>query len=106
MASRFSISRPRRTGTPLADWAYVKAEQKTAFGDLTATAPRRAWSEAGRLIADIRAGRGSVGKLLTDPALYNEMRQLAASASIVAGYLKDGKGTLGRWRATRRPTTS
>lgn len=84
-----------QSGAPLANWAYVKAEQKTGFSDLTATASE-SLEETGRLIADIRAGRGSVGKLMTDPALYNEMRDFAASASIVAASLRDGKGTLGR----------
>jgi phospholipid/cholesterol/gamma-HCH transport system substrate-binding protein len=84
-----------QSGAPLANWAYVKAEQKTGFGDLTASASQ-SLEETGRLIADIRAGKGSVGKLFTDPALYNEMHQFAASASTVAGYLSEGRGTLGR----------
>ncbi len=82
-------------GTPLANWAYVRAEQKTGFADLT-TSASQSLDEAGRLIADVRAGKGSVGKLFTDPALYNEMQQFAAAASNVAGYLKEGRGTLGR----------
>ena len=41
-------------------------------------------------MGDVRQGKGSVGKLFTDPAC-NEMRDLAASASIVTGYLKDRK---------------
>jgi phospholipid/cholesterol/gamma-HCH transport system substrate-binding protein len=81
-------------GTPLQDWAYVKAIQKTAFGDLTTNASE-SLEAAGQLIADVRAGRGSVGKLFTDQELYNEMRQFAASAAVVAGYLRDGRGTLG-----------
>jgi phospholipid/cholesterol/gamma-HCH transport system substrate-binding protein len=84
-----------QTGTPLPDWAYVRAEQRTGFGDLT-TSASQGLDEAARLIADVRAGKGSVGKLFTDAALYDEMRQFAASASNVANYLKDGKGTLGR----------
>jgi phospholipid/cholesterol/gamma-HCH transport system substrate-binding protein len=81
-------------GTPLQDWAYVTASRKTALGDLTTNASQ-SLEEAGRLIADVRAGRGSVGKLFTDQALYDEMHQFASSAAVVARYLRDGRGTLG-----------
>ena len=83
------------TGQPLPDWAYLKSSEAKGFGDLTETASG-SLEEAGKLIADLRAGRGSMGKLLTDPALYNELREFAASASTVAGYMRDGRGTLGR----------
>lgn len=82
-------------GTPLADWAYVKADQRVAFRDLTASASE-SLEEVGKLITDVRTGRGSVGKLFNDPSLYNEMRDFAASASAVAGYMRQGRGTLGR----------
>jgi len=83
------------TGRPLQDWAYLKTDQPTGFGDLTSSATQ-SLQEAGRLIADVRAGRGSMGKLVTDEALYNEMQRFAASAATVATYLRDGKGTLGQ----------
>jgi len=82
-------------GAPLNEWGYIRTNQQRALGDLTSSATR-SMDEAGKVIADIRAGRGSVGKLFTDPSLYNEMQQFAASAATVAGYLKTGKGTLGR----------
>jgi phospholipid/cholesterol/gamma-HCH transport system substrate-binding protein len=81
-------------GTPLPNWSYVPASQRTAFGDLTTNASQTL-EEAGRVLADVRAGRGSVGKLFTDQELYDELRQFAASAAVVAGYLRDGRGTLG-----------
>jgi phospholipid/cholesterol/gamma-HCH transport system substrate-binding protein len=83
------------TGTPLPDWAYVPGDQKKALADLTGKASDLL-DEGGRLIASVRRGEGSVGKLFTDQALYNEMRDLAASAAVVAGHLRQGRGTLGR----------
>jgi phospholipid/cholesterol/gamma-HCH transport system substrate-binding protein len=83
------------TGAPLQDWAYVKSVQHAGFNDLTETASR-GLEEAGSLVADLRAGRGSLGKLVTDDALYNELRDFASSAATVAAALKDGKGTLGQ----------
>ena len=81
-------------GTPLVEWSYLRADQKNSFADLT-TSASESLQEAGKVIADIRAGRGTVGKFFTDPQLYNEMRDFASSASVVAAYLRDGKGTLG-----------
>ena len=82
------------TGTPLPEWAYVRSDQHGALADLTSSAAQ-SLDDLGKLIVDISAGKGSVGKLFTDPALYDEMQQFAASASVVAGYMKEGKGTLG-----------
>src|SRR5262249_20636854 len=65
--------RASEQGTPLPEWSYVRATQRTAFGDLTTNASQTL-EEAGRMIADVRAGRGSVGKLFTDQALYDELR--------------------------------
>ena len=45
-------------GAPLADWAYVRVDQRPALSDLTSTASE-SLEEAGKLIADVRAGRGS-----------------------------------------------
>lgn len=81
-------------GTPLPDWAYVPADEKASLANLT-TSASESLQEAGKLITDIRSGRGSVGKFFTDPELYNEMRDFASSAATVAGYLSEGKGTLG-----------
>jgi phospholipid/cholesterol/gamma-HCH transport system substrate-binding protein len=82
-------------GTPLPDWAYVPGEQKQALADLTGKASDLL-DESGKLIAGVRRGEGSVGKLFTDQALYNEMRDLTTSASAVAAQLRQGRGTLGQ----------
>ncbi len=82
-------------GMPLPDWAYVPGDQKKALSDLTGSASV-ILEESGQLIAGIRRGEGTVGKLFTDQALYNEMRELTASAATVAAHLKQGRGTLGR----------
>ncbi len=82
-------------GAPLPQWSYVRSSSKSALADLT-TSASQSLDEVGRLVADVRAGRGSVGKMFTDPALYNELEQFSASANVVAGYLKNGKGTLGK----------
>ena len=61
-------------GTPLPDWAYVhdRVELGT-IDDLTTTAAD-SLEDASKLIADVRAGRGTLGKLVTDDALYTELQ--------------------------------
>jgi phospholipid/cholesterol/gamma-HCH transport system substrate-binding protein len=45
--------------------------------------------EAGQLIKDARAGKGSVGKLLTDDSLYTELNGLAKDARLAVGKVDD-----------------
>jgi phospholipid/cholesterol/gamma-HCH transport system substrate-binding protein len=82
-------------GTPLDDWAYIQSDRRPELADLTATASA-SLEQVGQLVSDLRQGRGTMGRLLTDPVLYDELRDFAASASTVAGYLREGEGTLGR----------
>ena len=82
-------------GTPLEPWSYVRATSTGGpFGTLTNTASDTL-SQAGQMIADMRAGRGTVGKLMTDDALYGEMRTLVNSATQVTRQINAGHGTLG-----------
>ena len=87
--------RPGQGGTPLADWAYIRAQQPGAsIAEITATASLGI-EETNKLIMDLRAGRGTMGKFLTDEALYAEMTQLVNSASEVTRAINRGQGTLG-----------
>jgi phospholipid/cholesterol/gamma-HCH transport system substrate-binding protein len=83
------------SGTPLANWAYVPAgEGGGPLGGLTASASE-GLSQASRLIAGIREGQGTLGKLVTDDALYHELQQFVGSAEAVTRQINEGHGTLG-----------
>lgn len=82
------------TGQSVPDWGYVKTTGKGSFGDLT-TSASESLEIAGKILADIRAGRGTVGKLFTDEALYRDLDQFVSAASDVTRAIKGGKGTLG-----------
>jgi len=86
--------RAATTGTPLPEGAYVTP---TAAGGVAALASTAAQSldEAGALIADVRAGHGSLGRLLTDATLAHELEQLVTSTARLARHLENGEGTLG-----------
>ena len=44
----------------------------------------------------MRAGRGTVGKLMTDEQLYAELNRFVASANDLTDGIKQGRGTLGK----------
>jgi phospholipid/cholesterol/gamma-HCH transport system substrate-binding protein len=88
------VIRASEEGEPLADGAHLLVAGGTGVADLAVTAQRSA-REAAHLLADVRAGRGSVGQLFTDEALYVELETLASSAARVAERLDGGEGTLG-----------
>jgi phospholipid/cholesterol/gamma-HCH transport system substrate-binding protein len=89
-------------GTPVEDWAYITSDQSSgAFAD-AATAAATALEQGQnalvlgqQLMRDVQSGRGSLGKLVTDDALYREMATLAASASALTTQIASGKGTVG-----------
>ena len=48
------------------------------------------------MLADLQAGQGTAGKLLKDPALYDEARQTVAEMRSLVADLNAGKGTAGK----------
>jgi phospholipid/cholesterol/gamma-HCH transport system substrate-binding protein len=88
-------------GTPLPDWGYVRSRPAAgSISELTESATG-GLEEAKRLIQDIRAGRGTVGKLFTDDAVYREIERFVNAAERVTSAIASGQGTLGR--LTRDP---
>ncbi len=87
---------PSTTGTPIPDWGYVPTgKPKAALGDVADTASQGVEELTG-LIHDMRTGRGTVGKLLTDDQVYVELRRFVAAAGDVTRSLQHGRGTIGR----------
>lgn len=56
-------------GTPIPEWGYVRSGRTAGSLTDVATQAGTGLEEATRLLQDIRAGRGTVGKLFTDEAL-------------------------------------
>ncbi|HKY20098.1 MAG TPA: MlaD family protein [Vicinamibacterales bacterium] len=84
------------TGEPIPEWGYIPSIGAPAqLADVTAQA-NKGITELTALIEDIRAGKGTVGKLMTDEQLYAELRQFTAAARGVTEGLSQGKGTLGQ----------
>ena len=84
------------TGTPVPDYGYVKSgRSKGSVADVSEQATT-AIENITLLLQDIRDGKGTVGKLMTDAQLYDDLRQFTASANAVTDALTKGRGTVGK----------
>jgi len=87
---------PSTGGTPLAANSYIKtARTPGQLADVSEQA-NLGLIEATNLLKDIRAGKGTLGKLVTDEKLYNEVNAFVDAANAVATNLRNGRGTLGK----------
>jgi phospholipid/cholesterol/gamma-HCH transport system substrate-binding protein len=87
--------RAATTGVPLQDWAYLKsAPAGRSMGDLSETAAQ-GLDKISALLSDLRDGKGTIGRLVTDEALYRDMQRFVASATAVTNAMNEGKGTIG-----------
>ena len=83
-------------GTPIPEWGYVPSGRAVGSLSDVATNATRSLEEATKLIASIREGRGTIGRLFTDEQLYREINDFVAAAERVARNLSEGRGTIGR----------
>ena len=90
------IISPSAQGRRLADGDYIESTG-TAPGIASVAAPAQAaLEEATALFQDIRGGKGTVGKLFTDEAVYREFNALIGAAEGVVAGVNRGQGTLGK----------
>lgn len=82
-------------GQPIPPWGYVPSGPAAAQMSDVTTQAARGIEELTALITDLRSGKGTAGKLMTDEQLYGELRQMTAAARQVTDNLAKGKGTLG-----------
>jgi phospholipid/cholesterol/gamma-HCH transport system substrate-binding protein len=87
---------PSSEGAPISDWGYISTGKPAPTIQQVADQATVSIEEATALLRDIRAGRGTVGKLFTDEALHKELNELVASSQRVVQQIANGRGTLGR----------
>jgi phospholipid/cholesterol/gamma-HCH transport system substrate-binding protein len=88
---------PSTQGTPLKNGDTVPAGRAPGQLADVAEGATQALGQATLLLQDIRAGKGTVGRVFTDDLLYREITQFVTAAEGVAAGLRDGRGTLGRF---------
>jgi phospholipid/cholesterol/gamma-HCH transport system substrate-binding protein len=87
---------PSTKGTPLPDWGYVTpGRTPKAFADIADQASEGI-DQINGLLRDVRAGKGTAGKFMTDERLYAELQQFVATAGQMTRELQQGRGTLGK----------
>ncbi|MGE3511149.1 MAG: MlaD family protein [Vicinamibacterales bacterium] len=95
---------PSTTGDPIPAWGYVRqGKPVAALADVTNQASEGIDALTG-VLQDVRAGRGTVGKLVTDDQLYVELNRFVSTASALTESIRSGRGSLGR--LLNDPTTA
>ena len=95
---------PSTQGTPLAEYQYVRSGAPTAqISDLTAEAAE-GMQAITKIMNDVNAGRGTIGKLMTDDRLYMDLQQFVNAANDMAQSVRQGRGTVGK--LLNDPTTA
>jgi phospholipid/cholesterol/gamma-HCH transport system substrate-binding protein len=83
-------------GTPIPEWGYVPQGRAAAgLADVTEQAGQGI-TELTAMIHDVRSGRGTVGKLVTDEALYTELHRFVRTAGDLTQGIKEGRGSVGK----------
>lgn len=83
-------------GDPIPDGGYVPFSGSAAgLGDVT-TQAAGVLERTGEVVEGLRAGEGTMGRLLTDDALYEELRQMAGAAAGLMRKLENGQGSISR----------
>jgi phospholipid/cholesterol/gamma-HCH transport system substrate-binding protein len=83
-------------GTSIPEWGYVRSGRATGTVSDVANRASTAIEQTTALVNDLRAGKGTMGRLLTDEQLYNELTALMISVQGVTDGISKGNGTLGR----------
>lgn len=86
---------PSTTGTPIPSGGYVPQGPTPAqLSDVTARASSGLES-LDAVLRDVRSGKGTLGKLVTDDQLYRNLQAFTAAAADVTRQVQAGHGTLG-----------
>lgn len=87
---------PASAGTPIPEWGYVPQGRPVAvMSDMTDSASQGI-QELTAMLHDLRQGKGTAGKLLTDEQLYSELNRMVASVGALTDGIRQGRGTLGK----------
>jgi phospholipid/cholesterol/gamma-HCH transport system substrate-binding protein len=87
---------PSTKGTPVPDWGYIPQVHGPGQLSDVAVQASEGIGEITKLVKDIRGGRGTVGKLITDDQVYFELNRFVATAGEVARGIRDGRGSIGK----------
>ena len=99
------------TGVPLKDGQIVTGTEEKAIKEVVERSADvlsnlQALSDEVRdLISGVRAGKGSLGKLLTDDQAYNHLNHILANGDQIVSNVQSGQGTVGKLVMTDEMST-
>lgn len=82
-------------GTPLADWSYIRSGKTPGQIADVAENATQTLAAASALIDDLRAGKGTVGKLFAEDELYQQLSGVVRATEDVITAVRQGKGPAG-----------
>ncbi|HUL32949.1 MAG TPA: MlaD family protein [Candidatus Eisenbacteria bacterium] len=102
LGNRYVTVQRGYTGVPLKEGQAIPGTEEKAIKEVVersadVLANLKALSETIQgMVADVRAGKGNLGKLLTDESAYNHLDSILAKADHIAGNVQAGQGTVGK----------
>jgi phospholipid/cholesterol/gamma-HCH transport system substrate-binding protein len=90
------------TGVPLKDGQAVPGGEEKAIKEVVEGSAdvlanlKQLSSEIQEMVADVKEGKGTIGKLLTDDQAYRHLNSILAKGDQIATTVQSGQGTLGR----------
>jgi phospholipid/cholesterol/gamma-HCH transport system substrate-binding protein len=90
------------TGTALQNGSTVPSQEEKAIQQIVARGIEleenlgALANDVSEIVADVKKGRGTLGKLLVDNQLYDHLNASAAKIDAMAGDLRAGQGSLGK----------
>jgi len=102
LGNRYVTVQRGYTGTPLKEGQVIPGAEEKAIKEVVersadVLANLKALSEEIQdIIADVHAGKGNLGKLLTDEQAYNHLNSILAKGDLIVGNVQSGQGTAGK----------
>lgn len=96
------ISSKAAKGPPAANWDTLPTEERPDLSDVVRASQTTLQNtdvllkRLDRIVASVERGEGSVGKLISDPTLYNKLNSTLTEMQNVANALSTGKGSVGK----------
>ncbi len=83
-------------GTPIPEWGFVPTGPPTLLLSDVTNSAGQGIEELTALLREMRAGKGTIGKLASDEQLYVELNQFVRSANDLTTGIKQGRGSIGK----------
>jgi phospholipid/cholesterol/gamma-HCH transport system substrate-binding protein len=102
LGNRYVTIQRGYTGVPLKEGQAIPGTEEKAIKEVVersadVLANLKALSDQIQgIVADVRAGKGNLGKLLTDESAYNHLNSVLGKADQIASNVQSGQGTLGK----------